>query len=88
MCCCIASVNAGEAPMNRHWVHGKVLGLSGDSGYGGSSAASTDLGYGGSSTTASSTHSTSHLVERYQKMSMHPHVEGKLGMLELDYQNC
>ena len=44
----------------------KHLGLSGD------------LGYGGSSTAATSTHSTSHLVERYQKMSMHPHAEGKL----------
>ena len=49
VCCCINSVNAGEAPMTRHWVHGKHLGLSGDSGYRGSSAASTDLGYGGSS---------------------------------------
>ena len=49
-----------------------------DLGYGGSSTLSSDLGYGGSSTAATSTHSSSHLVERYQKMSMHPLAEGKL----------
>ena len=76
--CCTNSVNAGEAPMTHRRVHGKHLGLRGDSGYRGSSRASTDLGYGGSSTAATSTRSTSHLVERYQKMSMHPHAEGKL----------
>ena len=76
--CCINSVNAGEAPMTRFWVHGKHLGLRGDSGYGGLSRASTDLGYKGSSTAATSTGSPSHLVERYQKMSMQPHAEGKL----------
>ena len=52
---------------------------SSDFGYGGSSTASSDLGYGGSSTAATSTRSPSHLVERYQKMSMHPLAEGKLG---------
>ena len=33
---------------------------------------------GVSSTTATSTHSPSHLIERYQKMSMQPLAEGKL----------
>ena len=85
------SVNAGRAvPMTHRWVPSKHLGLSGEFryrgsstassglGYGGLSTASTDLGYGGSLTVATSTHSSSHLVERYQKMSMHPHAEGKL----------
>ena len=72
------SVNAGEAPMTRRRMHGKLLGWSSDSGYGGSSTASSDLGYGGSSAVATSTHSTSHLVEHYQKMSMPPLAEGKL----------
>ena len=61
-----------------------------DSGYGGSSTLSFDLGYGGyatlssdlwytgSSTAATSTHSTSHLVERYQKMTTRPRNEGEL----------
>ena len=73
MCYCINSVDAGKASR----VHGKHLGVGVDSGYRGSSTASTDLGYGGSSTAATSTRSTS-LVERYQKMSMHPLAEGKL----------
>ena len=64
--CCINSVIAGEAPMTHCWVHGKHLELRGD------------LGYGGSSTVTTSTHSPSHLVERYQKISMHPLAEGKL----------
>ena len=51
---------------------------SSDLGYGGSSTASSDLGYGGSSTAATSTHSTSHLVEHYKKMLMHLLAEGKL----------
>ena len=120
------SVNAGEAPMTRRWVHGKHLGLRGDSGYRGlstasidsgyrgsstaptdfgyrgsstasidfgyrgsstastdfgyrgSSTASTDLGYRGLSTAATATHSSSHLVKRYQKVSMPPRAEGKL----------
>ena len=72
------SVNTGEAPMTRRSVHGKHLGLSGDSGYGGSSTASTGSRYSGSSTAATSTCSTSHLVEHYQKSSMHPLAEGKL----------
>ena len=59
---------------------------SSDLGYGGSSTVSSDFGYGGSSTAATSTHSTSHLVERYQKMSMHPHAEGKLRCARTDYQ--
>ena len=88
MCCCINSVNAGEAPRSHRRVHGKHLGMSADSGYsgslstdlgyGGSSTASTDLGYGGLSTAATSTHSTSHLEECYQKTSIYPHAEGKL----------
>ena len=90
MHCCINSVYAGEARRSHHWVHGKHLGLRGDLGYRGSSTASTDsgyrdlstastdLGYRSLSTAATSTRSTSHLVERYQKMSMHPHAEGKL----------
>ena len=73
MCYCINSVDAGKASR----FHGKHLGVGVDSGYRGSSTASTDLGYGGSSTAATSTHSTS-LVECYQKMSMHPLAEGKL----------
>ena len=59
-------MNAGKAARSHRRVHGKHLGLEGDS------------GYGGSSTAATSTHSPSHLIERYQKMSMHPHGEGKL----------
>ena len=94
------SVNAGEAPMTHCRVHG--LGWCSDSGYGGSSTASTDLGdggsstassdlgyggsstvssdlgYGGLSTAATSSRSTSHLVEHYLKMSMPPLAEGKL----------
>ena len=96
------SVDAGEASMTHRRVHGNLLGLRDDSGYGGSSTASADsgyrgsstasfdmgygglstesiyLGYGSSSTAATSTHSTSHLVEHYQKMSMPPLAEGKL----------
>ena len=84
------SVNAGEAPMTHDRLLANLLGLRGDSGYGGSSTASADsgyigsstasadLGYGSSSTAAISTHSTSHLVERYQKMLVHPLAEGKL----------
>ena len=34
----------------------------------------------------SSTRSLSHLEERYQKMSMHPHAEGKLRCARTDYQ--
>ena len=49
-----------------------------DSEYRGSSTASTDFVYRGLSRAATSTHSTSHLVKRYQKMSMHPLAEGKL----------
>ena len=49
-----------------------------DTGYGGLSTASSDLRYGDLSTAATSTRSFSHLVERYQKMSMHLHDEGKL----------
>ena len=80
-------------------VHGKHLQLGGDSGYGGSSTASTDLGYGGSSTastdlgyrgsliastdlgygiSSAAATSTSHLVECYQKISLHSHDEDKL----------
>ena len=59
---------------------------SSDYGYGGSSTASSDLGYGGSSTAATSTRSPLHLVERYQKMSMHPHAAGKLRYARLVYQ--
>ena len=76
--CCINSVNAGEAPMTHRRGHVEHLGLRGDSGYRGSSRASTDLGYRDFSTAATSTHSPSHLVESYQKMSMHPLAEGKL----------
>ena len=98
MHCCINSVNAGEEPMTPRWVLVEHLGLrddseygglstaSTDSGYRGSSTASSDLGYGGSSTAATSTRSTSHLVERYQKMSMHPLAEGKLRYARTDYQ--
>ena len=52
--------------------------LSSDLGYGGSATLSSDLGYGDSSTSAASTHSTSHPVKRYQKMTMRPHEEGRL----------
>ena len=98
MCCWINSVNAGRAAGAHRRVHGKHLELSADSGYGslstasidsgyrGSSTASSDLGYGGSSTTATSTRSTSHLVERDQKMSMHSLAEGKLRFARTDYQ--
>ena len=83
--------------MTHRWVPGKHLGLSGEFryrgsstassglGYGGLSTASTDLGYGGSLTVATSTHSSSHLVEHYQKMSMHPLAEGKLRYARTDY---
>ena len=63
--------------MARRRLHGKHLGLSSDLGYIGLSIASTDSGRG-SSIAATSTHSSSHLVERYQKMSMHSLAEGKL----------
>ena len=56
--------------MTRRRVHGKHLELSHDLVYRCSSTASTDLGYGGSSTKPTSTHTTSHLVDHYQKMSM------------------
>ena len=49
-----------------------------DSGLGGSRAASKDSVCHGLSTAATSTGSLSHLVESYQKMSMHPLAEGKL----------
>ena len=49
-----------------------------DSGLGVSGTASSDSACDGSSTVATSTCSTSHLVESYQKMSMHPLAEGKL----------
>ena len=52
-----------------------------DVGYSGSRTESYDSGLGNSrvpSSDSTSTRSPSHLVERYQKMSMHPHVEGKL----------
>ena len=51
--------------------------LSSDLAYGGSSTLSIDLGYGGSSTAATSTHSTSHMVEHHQEMTMRSHEEGK-----------
>ena len=49
-----------------------------DSGLGGSRTASSDSVCDGSSTAATSTHSLSHLVESYRKMSMHPLAAGKL----------
>ena len=49
-----------------------------DSGYGGLLTRSTDSGFGGLSTAATSTCFPSHLIERYQKMSMPPLAEGKL----------
>ena len=45
---------------------------------GGSRTASSDSVCDGSSTVAISTRSLSHLVESYQKMSLHPLYEGKL----------
>ena len=45
-----------------------------------SSPASTYLGYSSSRTSAASTPSTSHLVERYQKMTMRSHEESKLNV--------
>ena len=80
----------GSSAVSSDLGYGGSSTVSSDLGYGGSSTASTDLrygglstvssdlGYGGSSTAATSTHSTSHLVERYQKTSMHPLAEGKL----------
>ena len=85
------SVNAGESFMlyyalPRPLGHDKHLGLVDDSGFevlppscDSGVGVAADFGYGGFSTAATSTHSPSHLVERYQKMSMHPHAEGKLG---------
>ena len=49
-----------------------------DSGLGGSRVASSDSVCDDSSTAATSTGSPSHLVERYQKMSMPPLAEGRL----------
>ena len=49
-----------------------------DSGLGGSRVASSDSVCDDLSTAATSTGSLSHLVERYQKMSMPPLAEGKL----------
>ena len=83
-------MNSGRAEGSHRRVHDKHLGLIGDSeyrglsivstdsGYRGLSTASTNLGNGVSSTAATSTRSPSHLIEHYQKMSMHPHAEGKL----------
>ena len=68
----------GSSTVSSDLGYGGSSTVSSDLRYGGSSIASTDFGYRGSSTAATSTHSTSHLVERYQKMSMHPHAEGKL----------
>ena len=48
--------------MTHRRLHSNLLGLRGDSGYKGSSTASSDMGYDGSSRAATSTHSTSHLV--------------------------
>ena len=50
MCCCINSVNAGEASMTRRRVHGKHLGLRGDSGYRGFPTVSLESRYRSSST--------------------------------------
>ena len=68
----------GSSTASSDMVCGGLSTASSDLGYGGSSTVSSDFGYGGSSTAATSTHSTSHLVEHYQKMSMPPLAEGKL----------
>ena len=74
----IASADSGKGSSIASADSGRGSSIaSADSGRG-SSTVSYDLGYGGSSTAATSTHSSSHLVERYQKMSMHPLAEGKL----------
>ena len=49
-----------------------------DSGLGDSRLASSESVCGGLSTAATFTHSTSPLVEHYQKMTVQPHEEGKL----------
>ena len=54
----------GSATVSSDLGYGGLSTASTDLGYGGSLTASTELGYGASSTTATSTHSTSHLVER------------------------
>ena len=64
--CCMNTVNAGEMPMTHVTVHSRHHGWGGDSVYGGSSTAST------------SAHSTLHLIDHYQKMTLQPHEEGEL----------
>ena len=60
-------------------VHSRHHGWEGDSGYSGSSrTTSTDSGYRGLSTALTSTHSTSHLIDHYQKTTVQPHAEGEL----------
>ena len=88
--CCMNIVNAGEMPMTHVTVHSRHHGWEGDSGYSGSSTVSTDSGdrvlstvstdsgYRGSSTASTSAHSTSHLIDHYQKMTVQPHDEGEL----------
>ena len=75
----------GSSTVSSDLEYGGSSTVSSDLGYGGSSTVSSDLGYGGSSTAATSTHSSSHLVESYQKMSMHPLAEGKLRYARTDY---
>ena len=59
-------------------VRSRHHGWGGDSGYSSSSTASTDSWYRGLSTALTSTHSTSHLIGRYQKTTVQPHDEGEL----------
>ena len=96
------SVNAGEASMYYRAPplppppllgHGKHFGLKDDSGFqvlppscDSGVGVAADFGYGGFSTAATTTHAPSHLIERYQKMSMPPLAEGKLGYAKTDYQ--
>ena len=68
----------GSSTVSSDLGYGDSSTVSSDLGYGGSSTVSSDLRYRGSSTATTSTHSTSHLVEHYEKMSMHPLAEGKL----------
>ena len=73
-----ASASASASLQHQHGFSSGSRTESRDSGLGGSRVPSSDSVCDESSTAATSTGSPSHLVERYQKMSMPPLAEGRL----------
>ena len=71
------SLNAGEVPMPRGEMYGKAYLHS-----------KHVWRYKHISKAATSAHSTSHLLEGFQKMTVQPHAEGKFffNLFELDFQ--